>query len=695
MWKNEFLKISNKHAPFVERRLKSRSNPWITPNIVKLMYRRDFLHKRAVTLKDESAWDEYKNMRNAVNREVNTTKRIYYDNVVTLNRNEPKILWRKINDLVREKKSSNSNVHDISASEFNRYFSTIGKKVSSKLPKQGMPKWKNPASIYSFTFKNIDVAAVHGDLHSLDGDSGNDVLQLDAKLLRMSADVICRTLTHLYNISLSSKIIPGEWKLARITPIYKGSGDVHRETNYRPISVLSHVAKIFERNVHEQIVNYLEHHCFITPYQSAYLKKHSTVTCLHRVIDDMCENIDDGLVCGVCFLDIEKCFDTIDHDILLQKLKWYGIDGHELDWFKSYLYDRKQCVRVDNITSDVTSCPIGVPQGSILGPILFLLYVNDFAQYIENQNCNIFADDAMIYSFGRDIPEMESNLQCALNSLTPWYSANRLSISAQKSAVMLIGKQSQVKNSILAVSINGDPLEQVCSTKYLGVTVDNTLSWDSQCDNLCFKLAGKIAVLRRIRSFVKTETLKLLYEKTIQPVMDYACSVWCNTKKSNINKLQRVQNYAARIITGNFDYINTQSIDVLRSLRWATVQERCDYFTAVLMFKAICGLTPMYMTDNIVMAAETHDRDTRLSNSNDVNIPPHNSDVLKRSFIYNGSVIWNKLPDEIRMATDVSDFKWRYKCLILNPLFENEWCPFVYKVIENCVHFIRHFIPMF
>ena len=177
--------------------------------------------------------------------------------------------------------------------------------------------------------------------------------------------------------------------------------------------------------------------------------------------------------------------------------------------------------------------------------------------------------------------------------------------------------------------------------------------------------------------------------------MDYACSVWCHTKKSNINKLQRVQNYTARIITGNFDYINTQSIDVLRSLRWATVQERCDYFTAVLMFKAIRGLTPMYMTDNIVMAAETHDRDTRLSNSNDVNIPPHNSDVLKRSFIYNGSVIWNKLPDEIRMATDVSDFKWRYKCLILNPLFENEWCPFVYKVIENCVHFIRHFIPMF
>ena len=201
-----------------------------------------------------------------------------------------------------------------------------------------------------------------------------------------------------------------------------------------------------------------------------------------------------------------------------------------VDWFKNYLYDRKQCVRVDNITLDVTSCPIGVPQGSILGPILFLLYVNDFAQYIENQNCNIFADDAMIYSFGRDIPEIESKLQYALNSLTPGHSANRLSISAQKSAVMLIGKQSQVKHSHSAVSIHDDLLEQVCSTKYLGVTVDSTLSWDSQYDHLCCKLAGKIAVLRMIRSFVKTETLKLLYEKTIQPVMDYACSVWCHKK---------------------------------------------------------------------------------------------------------------------------------------------------------------------
>ena len=133
----------------------------------------------------------------------------------------------------------------------------------------------------------------------------------------------------------------------------------------------------------------------------------------------MYESIDDGLVCGVCFLDIEKCFDTISHDILLQKLKHYGIGGNAFDWFRDYLCGRRQCVRVDNITSELRPCPIGVPQGSILGPILFLLYVNEFPQYIGNQNCNIFADGAMIYSFGNDITETEANLQNALDSLSP------------------------------------------------------------------------------------------------------------------------------------------------------------------------------------------------------------------------------------------------------------------------------------
>ena len=226
-----------------------------------------------------------------------------------------------------------------------------------------------------------------------------------------------------------------------------------------------------------------------------------------------------------------------------------------------------------HFTSELRPCPTGVPQGSILCPILFLLYVNELPQYTGNQNCNIFADDAMIYSFGNDIKETQANLQSALNSLAPWYRANRRNINTNKSAVMLVGKYSQVNDASISININDVPLEQVNVTKYLGVLVDGSMSWRNQCDNLCSRIAGKITVLRRLRSFVKPNTLKLLYEKTNPACNHYACSVWRNTKKGNIVKLQRAQNYAARIISGNFDYINIRSIDLLRSLRWATFRK--------------------------------------------------------------------------------------------------------------------------
>ena len=366
------------------------------------------------------------------------------------------------------------------------------------------------------------------------------------------------------------------------------------------------------------------------------------------------------------FLDIEKCFDSINHKILLQKLRYYGIDTMSLEWFQNYLHDRSQCERVNNITSEKNPCYVGVPQGSILGPLLFLLFVNDLPQYVQNQNCNIFADDTIIYAVGSNAEDISSKLQGTLDRTMPWYMSNRLSINANKSAVMLIGKPSQIQDDV-DMKINDIRIEQVQSMKYLGIYIDIRLSWDVQCDKLCANVAGKISVLRRIRPFCRPNTLKLLYEKTIQSVFDYACSVWCHTKQGNISKLQRTQNYAARIVTGNFDYVNFRSIELLHELNWASVKERCDYFTAVMMFKAINGLTPAYLTDSIVMASEAHDRNTRLTNSYDVHVPSHNSEILKRSFVYNGSVLWNSLRHEVKLADNVNTFKRMYKDMILVP----------------------------
>ena len=173
--------------------------------------------------------------------------------------------------------------------------------------------------------------------------------------------------------------------------------------------------------------------------------------------------------------------------------------------------------------------------------------------------------------------------------------------------------------------------------------------------------------LGRIRQICRPSSLKLIYERTIQPTFDYACSVWCDTKQDNISKLQRAQSYAARMVTGNFYYVNFRSADLLYELNCASVKERCDYFTSVMLFKAINGLTPPYLTDLIVRAHEAHDRNTGLANSYDVHVPSHSSEILKRSFVYNGSVLWNSLRHEVKLADNVNAFKRMYKDMILFP----------------------------
>ena len=257
-------------------------------------------------------------------------------------------------------------------------------------------------------------------------------------------------------------------------------------------------------------------------------------------------------------------------------------------------------------------------------------------------------------------------MQGALDSIMPWYVTNRLSINANKSAVMLIGRPSQVHDDI-DIKINDVRIEQVQSMKYLGIYIDNKLSWDVQCDKLCSNVASKISVLRRIRQFCRPSTLKLIYERTIQPFFYYACSVWFHTKQGNISKLQRAQNYAAIIITGNFDYVNFRSADLLYELNWASVKERCDYFTPIMMYKSINGLTAPHLTDSIVRTNEARDRNTRLANSYDVHVLSHNNEILNRSFVYNGSVLWNNLRHEVKLADTVNAFKRMYKDMILFP----------------------------
>ena len=667
-WKKEYTRICDKHAPFRISRLKDRYNPWITREIITLMYKRDHLHSKAIKLNDDELLSQYRSVRNEVKKKILTAKSEYYATLEFECNKNPKKLWKHLNKLAPCTQSVTAQ-SDITANEFNEYFSKIGLETAASLDNTTCDHdWKNPPSIYKFTYKKVEHETMIKLLKTLSLESSIDVLGFDCKLLRLSAEVIGPNLSHILNLSLNSGDIPDDWKLARVTPVYKGRGDINVKLNYRPISVICHIAKLVEKEVQTQFLAYLIEHDFLCLDQSAYRKYHSTQTSLHNTVDEWLQNIDDLLATAVCFLDISKCFDTIDHKILLKKLSGYGVENMEVRWFTSYLKDRRQMVNYNNEVSQPYVIPIGVPQGSTLGPILFLLYINDLPQYVHNGQLSMFADDTVIYCTGKTVYEAQCNLQKSLDKVEDWYDKNKLKLNSSKSNSMLIASSSKFNNSdkqSLVLMLKDEAVQLKRETKYLGVYLDDELKWNRHVIEVSGRLTKLVGWLCRLSKYLSLSLLQLVYKTRLLPIIDYACSVWGNSTAKNLYMIQRLQNRAARAVCKNFDYINVRGIDLVRSLGWMTVTQRVEYFTVIQMFKCIHGLAPPYLCNSIIMACEVHPCNTRNSSSMNVAVPFARTKMFEKSFLYQGAVKWNKLPEHLKVISTLDRFKNELKHYLL------------------------------
>ena len=309
------------------------------------------------------------------------------------------------------------------------------------------------------------------------------------------------------------------------------------------MSVIGFIAKILEKCIQKQLLFYLEQHDFITVDQSAYLKRHSTLSVLHKVTDNWLQAIDDNLINGVCFFDLTKCFNTIDPDILLFKLEKYGIKNKAHSWFKSYLYDHTQCSLVNGNLSNCANVRIGVPQGTVLGPILFLLFMNDLPMHVEN--VTLFADDTMIDVRGNTVDEVIILLQAEIDKLVNWFYMNKLTVNVKKPCSMLIGTPQKINNHYkkdsLGLIISGEILCNKSSYTYLGLVIDSCMTWDYAVSNTCKKIGTRISVMQKLSNVIPNIHANMLYYAFIQPYFDYGLTVWGNTSVINIDKLQRLQ----------------------------------------------------------------------------------------------------------------------------------------------------------
>ena len=313
--------------------------------------------------------------------------------------------------------------------------------------------------------------------------------------------------------------------------------------------------------VQQQFLTYFVANNYISIDQSAYRQCHSTQTSLHHVIDDWLDNVSDDLYTGVGSLDIKKCFDTIDHEILLKKLYYYGIVDIELAWFRSYLTNRTQIVKCNGKVSEKSILNIGVPQGSVLGPLLFMIFVNDLSQNVHIGSANLYADDTLIYCAGNTIKEANFNLQICIDEVFKWYTGNKLVLNAGKSSSMLIASRYKTKNCVdkINIDLNGIKLDQLKTVDYLGMKIDECMSWNDHINKLCKAISFKVSKLARLRQILPYNTVLQIYNSVIQPTIDYAITIWGNSTPI----LLRSRDFRIMLLVLWFKTLTTSIIGVL------------------------------------------------------------------------------------------------------------------------------------
>ncbi len=465
-------------------------------------------------------------------------------------------------------------------------------------------------------------------------------------LLRECASGIASSLALLFNRSFADCRFPTDWKHALVVPVFK-RGNRSLLTNYRPISLLSTVSKVCERVIYDKLYRFLSP--VLSHQQSGFRKQDGTAQQLLRLVQQWSEALDESKYVGVIFFDLRKAFDRVWHKGLLAKLQAAGIRGAALAWFKSYLCDRHQCTRVEDAISPSSSLNAGVPQGAILSPLLFLVYINDITQ-ASPANINLFADDTSTYVVDSCAERLSARLQQTVDSLSTWYDRWLLSTNAEKSVVLVL-RSPRMEPVEVSLSLNTTIIPQANTHKHLGVTFNDSLSWESHVDELISRASKRIGLLRRYRRHLAPLAIRHIYIVSIRPALEYASVAWSGLSATAAERLERVQRKAARLITGDFSRETTHELLLARA-GLPSLSSRRKIELAVFAYKFLRRLTPEHLSVGLDHWTTTKpERAASLRNVNAIRLPRPKKSILKHSPLYLSMSLWNSLPPQATSAS--------------------------------------------
>ena len=528
----------------------------------------------------------------------------------------------------------------------NEYFINIGKELASKLPDSHFDYNINGVcnlqlSVFN-EFTNEILFKILKET-SLTKSSGLD--EISTRLLVDAFYAIPDILVKFFNFSLKNGQIPQCFKIAKVTPLPK-KGNITLLNNLRPISSTPFPSKILEKHVSNNICSYMESNNLFLKNQNGFRKGKSTIQAVNNIVNKLYEHRNNGEYSILIFLDLSKAFNCVNHDILRTKLGKLGITGQCGQWLIEYLRDRKQFVQNCGIKSDCKIINYGIPQGTVLGPLMYLLYVNDIMDSNLISDLNMFADDTAIVAHGSVLTDVVAQITGDIEKLGDWLNYNKLTVNLDKTKCMYFGKGLYEENHMLEVNVNGVKLEFVKSFSYLGITIDTKLQFNEHIKNATRNAGHKVYMLSRIRHCINKKTALAIFKSMILPYLEYGNIFYGTCSEFNKYKLQVIQNNGLKIALNRNVLYNTVDLHIEAKLL------PCKYRRLIMLQKN----TFRELQGNL---AKINRRDvcTRAHDATLIHVTRPKSELYKKSNCYNGAIIWNNLPVYIRSLREINEFK--------------------------------------
>lgn len=657
-------------------------SPWMTDGLLACVNKKNHLWGEYRRFPSLARLEEYEQYRKVLRTVLRRAKRGYLQQKLTESGKDGRKVWQIINSVLRPTTKSSTlpaklvvNDEEITeptqvAASLSTFFANIGDTTANSvgIPSKSYKEYLGPKCMKSMAVSPVTPGELELLVKNLKGSSASGFDLVHTKALKAVVTTIAEPLTYLVNLSLDKGVFPEMLKKAKIIPLHKGGSHTDTE-NYRPISILSVFSKVFETPMKNQLYQYLEAKGFFNSRQFGFRAGHSTEDALTSLSLFVNRILDSGALPAAVLLDIKKAFDSMHHEILLGKLDHIGVRGQVLDWFKSYLENRRIYTGNDHTNDVVVNC--GVPQGSKLGPVLFLVHVNDLQQVLTPASrspycCKLchpqttpgsiveaedeltaFADDSLMASSEWNIKSLKTKLQDILEETYLWMDANRLVINIDKSSVLFFSRIDSLAPDVIGIETSRGLIKrpEKGHVRYLGVLIDENLSFRHHIASVETKLSRNLGILRKLSHHFPKKILILIYNAVIKPHIQYCSTVWQSNFKTHLQRLNSVHNKALQILGPAPNRLSMASLYRLS----------CTVFC----FKYFSGTLPSPFRGLFTLASQIHSLNTR--SSSDIYIPPTPTARSEFSPRIACAREWNALPQELRSYRSLGSFKKNVK----------------------------------